>query len=103
MNLKEIIQVVAKKFQIDKDEMMSRKRKQPFATARQIVYYYTRKCLGYNYPEMASLFQRNHAAIHTGVRKIEQWRDCDFETKAIIEGMEEEYPFLQKTVQVKRQ
>jgi len=94
MNLPEIKTIVADAYGITVDDIDGRDRKHKVATARAVVYYYARKFLGLKYVETGKAFGRDHTSIHNGVKKIEGYREYDFETQAMLEGIEAAYPCL---------
>jgi chromosomal replication initiation ATPase DnaA len=50
------------------------------------------------YMEMERKLDRDHSNFIHAVKSIENLRECDIETRAIIEGIETEYPWLRKEV-----
>lgn len=93
-----IKKAVAEGFQVSVEDIEGRGRKQPIAVARQTVYYYVRKLLRMPYMEMERKLDRDHTNFIHAVRTIEGLREYDIETRAIIEGMETEYPWLREEV-----
>lgn len=91
-----IKKAVAEGFQVSVQEIDSRTRRQPIASARHTLYYYARKLLGIKYHELGRKFKVDHSAIVYGVQSIENRLEYDIETRAIIEGLESEYPWLRK-------
>jgi len=89
-----IKRAVAEGFQVSIDDIEGRGRKQPIALARQCVYYYTRKLLGMKYDDMEEKFDRDHSNLIYACEQIKDRRVYDWETKAMLEGLESEYPWL---------
>ena len=89
-----IKKAVAESFQVSIDDIDSRVRKQPIALARQCVYYYTRKLLGMKYDDMEEKFDRDHSNLIYACDQIRDRRIYDWETKAMLEGIEDEFPWL---------
>lgn len=99
MSIEEIKKAVAQAYKINVSDIDGRSTKQPIATARQVVYYYVRNILGMKYQVIGKLFNRDHGAIHGGVKKIKGWKECDLETRTILEELEANHPFLKVTIQ----
>jgi len=89
-----IKKAVAEGFEVSIDDIDGRVRKQPIALARQCVYYYSRKLLGLTYKQLAQKFGRDHSNMIFAVKAIEDRKIYDWETKAILEGLESEFPWL---------
>ena len=97
-----IKRAVAEGFEVSVEDIDSRIKKQPIAVARQTVYYYVRKLLRMPYMEMERKLDRDHANFIHAVKTIENLRECDIETRAVIEGLESEFPWLRgEEVEVK--
>jgi len=93
---------VAEGFEVSVEDIDSRVRRQPIAVARQCVYYYARKLLGMKYMDLGEKLNRNHANIIHAVKSIENLREYDIETRAVIDGLESEFPWLRgEEVEVK--
>lgn len=89
-----IKKAVAHGFQVSVEDIESRSKKQPAAVARQTVYYYVRKLLRMPYLEMQEKLDRDHSNFIYAVRQIEDLREYDVETRAVIDGLESEFPWL---------
>ena len=94
MNLPEIKLVCAEAYGVSVKDIDSRKRTGKIASARMAAYYYARKFLGLTLEKAGEEFKRNHGAIHHGVKRVEEYRECDWETQAMLEGIEAAYPCL---------
>ena len=71
----------------------SRNKERNVALARQIAMFYS--YLSGNTQEcVAEKFDRVHSNVTHAVKKIKQWRECDEEIRAMLEGIEGEYPQL---------
>ena len=46
--------------------------------------------------EVGKKFDRDHTNVTHAVKRIKQWRECDPEVRAMLEGIEDEYPALRK-------
>lgn len=89
-----IKRAVAEGFQVSVEDIDSRTKKQPIAVARQTVYYYVRKLLRMPYMEMQEKLDRDHSNFIHAVKSIENLREYDVETRAVIDGLETEFPWL---------
>ena len=89
-----IKKAVAEGFQVSINDIDGRGRKQPIALARQCVYYYTRKLLGMKYDDMEKKFDRDHSNLIYACEQIKDRRIYDWETKAMLDGLESEFPWL---------
>ena len=89
-----IKKAVADGFEVSIQEIDSRTKRHPIALARQCVYYYTRKLLGMKYDDMEEKFDRDHSNLIYACHQIRDRRIYDWETKAMLEGIEDEYPWL---------
>lgn len=66
----EMIELVAKHFNLSIDAICGTSRKKEFATPRQIAMYLARKILGCGLAEIAQNFDRDHSTVLHSVRKI---------------------------------
>ena len=89
-----IKRAVSEGFQVSIEEIDSRTRRQPIALARQTVYYYARKLLGMKYMDLGQKFNRNHTNMIHAVKAVEDARVYDVEVKAMLDGLETEFPWL---------
>ena len=89
-----IKKAIAKGFKVSIQEIDSRTRRQPIALARQVVFYYSRKLLPLTYYDMRDAFNRDHSNFVHAIRNVENLRSYDFETKAMLEGVEDEHTWL---------
>ena len=89
-----IKKAVAEGFEVSIDDIDSRVRKQPIALARQCVYYYARKLLGMKYIDLERKFDRPYSNMIHAVKAVEDARVYDVEVKAMLDGLESEFPWL---------
>lgn len=89
-----IKKAMAEGFEVSIQEIDSRTKRHPIALARQCVYYYTRKLLGMKYDDMEKKFDRDHSNLIYACHQIRDRRIYDWETKAMLEGIEDEFPWL---------
>ena len=94
MIVPKIKELVTKRFGLKPIDLRQRSRKRPIALSRQIIIYFLKKSVGMNdYAVAATLKVDRSYAVHA-YRKIESWRETDWETRTMIEGIEDEYPVL---------
>ncbi|MDR3290329.1 MAG: chromosomal replication initiator protein DnaA [Rickettsiales bacterium] len=62
---------VVEYFKITKDELLGNKRSEKFILPRHIAFYLARKLTKKSYPDLATEFNKNHATILNGYKKIE--------------------------------
>ena len=84
LNINEIQEVVAKKYSITMEQMLSTERTQSVVTPRQLAMYISRKFTTKSLPEIAKMFEKTHATIIHGVRNIEKHLDVEPELKASL-------------------
>lgn len=89
-----IKKAVSEGFQVSIEDIDSRTRRQPIALARQCVYYYVRKLLRMPYMEMQEKLDRDHSNFIHAVKSVEDGRVYDVEVKAMLDGLESEFPWL---------
>ena len=89
-----IKKAIAEGFEVSIQEIDSRTRRQPIALARQVVFYYARKLLPLTFYDMRDEFNRDHSNFVHAIRNVENLRSYDFETKAMLEGIENVHPWL---------
>ena len=75
------------------DAINSRNRLKNVALARQIAMFYS-YLSGRTQEEVAEKFDRVHTNVTHAVKRVKQWRECDHEIRAMLEGIEGEYPQL---------
>jgi len=91
MAIGDIKKIVADFMGTTVDEINSRNRFKNVALARPMFYSYL---LGNTQEEVAEKFDRVHTNVTHAVKKVKQWRECDHEIRAMLEGIESEYPQL---------
>lgn len=94
-----IINVVSDHMNIPYDDIISSKRSQDIATARQIVMYLCRKHIeSYSLQQVgASLGGRDHSTILSGVKKIQKLMESDSNMKKTVEAIERKIDFSNKS------
>ncbi len=66
-----ILKIVAKRMNIDENEIKSKSKRKEVATARHIVIYFVKKCTSYSYKQIGSIFGRDHSTIINSVDVVE--------------------------------
>lgn len=85
----DLLNLVAKKFALTADELLSSSRKNEIAFARQIAAYLCRRKLGLSYPELGKLLGgKDHSTVMHGVKKIMALLDSDKDTRKLITELE---------------
>ena len=95
MTVGKIKKVVAENMGVTLQQLNSRCRLRKIALARQIAMFYS-YCSGLTRMEVGKKFDRDHSNVTHAVRRIKEWRECDPEIRAMLEGIEDEYPALKK-------
>jgi chromosomal replication initiator protein len=95
MTVGEIKKVVAENMGVTLQQLNSRCRLKKIALARQIAMFYS-YCTGLTRMEVGKKFDRDHTNVTHAVRRIKEWRECDPEIRAMLEGIEDEYPVLKR-------
>ena len=73
-----ILEAVAQEYGLDPDEILARTRRQPVATARQLVMYLLRTTTPLTLEAIGqAVGGRHHATVHHAVRSIEGHRTYD--------------------------
>ena len=84
LNIEEIQALVAKKYSITMEQLLSPERTQSVVTPRQLAMYIARKFTTKSLPEIAKKFEKTHATIIHGVRNIEKRLDVEADLKASL-------------------
>ena len=84
LNIEEIQALVAKKYSISMEQLLSPERTQSVVTPRQLAMYIARKFTTKSLPEIAKMFEKTHATIIHGVRNIEKRLDVEADLKASL-------------------
>ncbi len=88
VNTEYILSIVANYFGITSDEILSSKKTQEIAYARQIAMYLMREFTNMSLPKIGQeLGGRNHATIISGIKKIKECLEKDENTKNIVEEL----------------
>jgi chromosomal replication initiator protein len=77
LTIKEIQEVVAKKFSVTMEQILSAERTQSIVTPRQLAMYISRKYTTKSLQEIAENFDKTHATIVHGVGAIEKRLDVE--------------------------
>lgn len=85
LSLKEIQEVVAKKYSVTLDQILSPERTQSIVTPRQLAMYIARKFTTKSLLEIAEVFEKTHATVVHGVKAIEKRLDVEPELKESLE------------------
>ena len=70
--LERIQGVACRKFGVTWEDLLSNKRSDALTDARQLAMYVARKCTTLSLPEIATAFNRTHAAVIVGVKQCEK-------------------------------
>lgn len=81
-------------------KIKSRSRVKMEALARQIAMYYTYKT-GNTFVEVGEMFDRNHANIMHAVKRVTEWRECDWEVRDILDKVDVIIPDLARLHDIK--
>jgi chromosomal replication initiation ATPase DnaA len=93
MTVGDIKKVVAEKMGVSLKQLNSRCRLRKIALARQMAIFYT-YCQGFTQVEVGRKFKCDHSSVSHSVRRIKDSREVDPEVRAMLEGIEDEYPVL---------
>ena len=93
MAINDVKKIVADYMGTTVDLINSRNRVKNVALARQIAMFYS-YLSGNTQEEVAEKFGRVHTNVTHAVKKVKQWRECDHEIRAMLEGIEGQYPQL---------
>ncbi len=85
ITLKEIQEVVAKKYSVTIEQILSSERTQSIVTPRQLAMYIARKFTTKSLPEIATVFDKTHATVVHGVKTIEKRLDVEPELKMMLD------------------
>ncbi len=88
-SVEDIQRVVCHHFKLRSTDLLSKDRHKSIAFARHVAMYLCKQRLKCSFPELGRAFgNRDHTTVISGVRKIEQLRATDPETRAHIEAIE---------------
>ena len=85
ITLKEIQEVVAKKYSVTIEQILSSERTQSIVTPRQLAMYIARKFTTKSLQEIAAVFDKTHATVVHGVKTIEKRLDVEPELKMMLD------------------
>jgi chromosomal replication initiation ATPase DnaA len=95
MSIGKIKKIICERMGVSLEALDSRSRLKRTALARQIAMFYA-YAMGNTRVEVGRKFKRDHSNVTHAVKKVKQWRECDWEVRAMLEGIEDEYPVLKK-------
>ena len=95
MSIGKIKKIICGRMGVSLEALDSRSRLKRTALARQIAMFYAH-AMGNTRVEVGRKFKRDHSNVTHAVKKVKQWRECDWEIRAMLEGIEDEYPVLKK-------
>lgn len=78
-----VTEAAAEVFDVTPREILGRRRKEPIVTARQVSYYLLRKC-GLKYERIGEVFERDHAAVIHGCKRIGDLSEVDKKMKIAV-------------------
>ncbi|MFP4071241.1 MAG: DnaA ATPase domain-containing protein [Desulfovibrionales bacterium] len=85
-----VVTVVAEHFSITPQDILSLKRHQKIAYARQVSAFLCRELLGFSFPKLGSIFGgRDHSTMLHGYKKIKRLQKDDPETNKMIVHLKE--------------
>jgi chromosomal replication initiator protein len=68
----EVIRLVADRFFMSVEEMMSASHKPRVVTARAVAMWVMRQAKGYSFPKIGRVFGRNHSTVLFACRQVER-------------------------------
>ena len=95
MTIGKIKKLICERMGVSLEALDSRSRLKRTALARQIAMFYA-YVMGNTQVEVGRKFKRDHSNVTHAVKRVKQWRECDWEVRAMLEGIEDEYPVLRK-------
>ena len=95
MSIGKIKKIICERMGVSLEALDSRSRLKRTALARQIAMFYA-YAMGNTQAVVGHKFKRDHTSVTHAVKKVKQWRECDWEIRAMLEGIEDEYPVLKK-------
>jgi len=95
MSIGKIKKIICERMGVSLEALDSRSRLKRTALARQIAMFYS-YVMGNTQVEVGRKFKRDHSNVTHAVKRVKQWRECDWEVRAMLEGIEDEYPVLRK-------
>ena len=75
--LKMAAQAAALAFDVDAEDVLSRKRTEPLVFARQTAYWLIYFGLKYSYSKTGRMFERDHGGVMHGIRKVKDVLELD--------------------------
>ncbi|MBQ8340501.1 MAG: chromosomal replication initiator protein DnaA [Clostridia bacterium] len=90
VTIDKIFAAVFKKFDIQKEELVGKKRNKEIANARHIVIYLIREITEMSYPNISKIFERDHATIMASIEVVKKRISSDPLYAMDIEGLRKE-------------
>lgn len=91
LTVEDIQEVVARKYDVRKEDILNSVRTQSIVTPRQLAMYISRKYTSKSLKEIADLFDKKHATIIHGVKTIENRLDVDEELRHKLDEILSEF------------
>jgi chromosomal replication initiator protein len=90
ITIEEIINKVAKAFNVKPADIKSRKKHKLYALPRQVAMYLARELTQFSYPEIGSAFGgKDHSTVIYAAKKIEQKITADHSFRMLVDGVKE--------------
>ena len=86
----QVIELVARHFNVDASRLAGRGRSKGIAQARQVVMYLLRNDCGLSLPQIGELLGRDHTTVIYGVEKVEKLLETDETLRRRVMGLREE-------------
>ena len=90
VTIDKIFAAIFKKFDIQKEELVGKKRNKEIANARHIVIYLIREITEMSYPNISKIFERDHATIMASIEVVKKRISSDPLYAMDIEGLRKE-------------
>ena len=81
--LKMAVQAASRAFGVDSEDILGKSRVQPLVFARMTSYWLLSVGKGYSYSKTGRMFDRDHAAIMNGIKRVELELELGEESKNI--------------------
>ena len=85
LTIEEVQKAVARKYNVSVDQILSSERTQSLVTPRQLAMYIARKFCTKGLTEIAEKFEKTHATIINGVKRISERLDVEEDLKRTLE------------------
>ena len=91
LTVEEIQNVVARKYEVKREDILTSVRTQSIVTPRQLAMYISRKYTSKSLQEIADLFDKKHATIIHGVKTIEKRLDVEADLRKTLDEILNEF------------